>query len=60
MNMNMDFDCGGILDSELGIAEAGRRLFALMLDTASGRRSRSKEHGMGDNAFLPWQVGAVM
>ena len=60
MSMDMDFDCGGILDGEFSIAEAGRRLFALMLDTASGRRSRSEEHGMGDNEFLPWQIGAVM
>jgi altronate hydrolase len=60
MNMDMDFNCGGIIDGELGIAEAGRQLFDLMLATASGRRSRSEEHGMGDNEFLPWQIGAVM
>jgi altronate hydrolase len=60
MNMDMDFDCGGILDGELTIAEAGQRFFELMLATASGRRSRSEEHGMGDNEFLPWQIGAVM
>ena len=60
MNMDMDFDCGGILGAEYSIAEAGRRPFELMLATASGRRSRSEEHGMGDNEFLPWQIGAVM
>ncbi|HEX8884612.1 MAG TPA: UxaA family hydrolase, partial [Noviherbaspirillum sp.] len=60
MNMDMDFNCGGIIDGELGIAEAGRQLFDLMLATASGRRSKSEEHGMGDNEFLPWQIGAVM
>lgn len=60
MNMDMDINCGGIIDGELGIAEAGRQLFDLMLATASGRRSKSEEHGMGDNEFLPWQIGAVM
>lgn len=58
--MNMNFDHDGILNGQLGIAEAGRQLFDLMLATASGRRSRSKEHGLGGNEFLPWQIGAVM
>ena len=60
MSMDMDFDCGGIVDGTTSIAEAGRQLFDLMLATASGQRSRSEEHGMGDNEFLPWQLGAVM
>jgi altronate hydrolase len=60
MNMDMDFDCGGIIDGGLSIADAGQQLFELMLATASGRRSKSEEHGMGDNEFLPWQIGAVM
>ena len=60
MNMDMDFDCGGIVDGRLSIADAGQQLFALMLATASGKQSRSEEHGMGDNEFLPWQIGAVM
>ena len=60
MKMDMDFDCGGILDGQLSIGEVGRQLFDLMLSTASGQRSRSEEHGLGDNEFLPWQLGAVM
>jgi altronate hydrolase len=60
MSMDMDFDCGDILDGGLSIAEAGRQLFELALATASGRRSKSEEHGLGDNEFLPWQIGAVM
>lgn len=31
-----------------------------MLETASGRRTCSEENGLGDNEFLPWQIGAVM
>ncbi|MDY7579005.1 altronate dehydratase family protein [Herbaspirillum sp. RTI4] len=60
MRMDMDFDCGGIVDGELSIADAGRQLFELILATASGQYSKSEEHGLGDNEFLPWQVGAVM
>jgi altronate hydrolase len=31
-----------------------------MLDTASGKATLSEEHGLGDNEFVPWQLGAVM
>ncbi|MEN3264466.1 MAG: altronate hydrolase, partial [Pseudonocardia sp.] len=34
--------------------------FQLILDTASGRRTRSEELGFGQEEFVPWQLGAVM
>jgi altronate hydrolase len=34
-------------------------LFQMMLDTASGRRSRSEQHGYGQNEFVPWQISAI-
>ncbi|MFL6718784.1 MAG: altronate hydrolase [Burkholderiaceae bacterium] len=58
--MDMDFDCGVILNCQPGIAGAGRQLFDPMLATASGRRGGSEQRGLGDNAFLPWQIGTVM
>ena len=58
INMDMNFNLG-IIDSEFGIAEAGRQLFDPMPAAASGRRSKSEAHGMGDKAFLPWQIGAA-
>lgn len=60
MTMDMDFNCGEIVDGRMEVAEAGRRLFDLMLATASGAPTCSEEHGLGDNEFLPWQLGAVM
>ena len=60
MSLDMDFDCGGIVEGQQTIAEAGQALFALMLATASGQRSKSELNGLGDNEFLPWQLGAVM
>jgi altronate hydrolase len=56
----MDFNAGEIVDGTLGVAEAGERLFRLMLASASGQRTLSEEHGVGDNEFVPWQLGAVM
>jgi altronate hydrolase len=60
MRMDMDFNAGGIVDGTLTVAEAGEALFRLMLETASGRRTLSEEHDLGDNEFVPWQLGAVM
>lgn len=60
MELDMDFNAGGIVDGLESVAESGERLFRLMLDTASGRPTCSEENGLGDNEFLPWQIGAVM
>lgn len=60
MELDMDFNAGGIVDGVESVAESGQRLFQLMLDTASGRQTCSEENGLGDNEFLPWQIGAVM
>ena len=60
MRMDMDFNAGGIVDGTLTVAQAGQALFRLMLETASGRRTLSEEHALGDNEFVPWQLGAVM
>lgn len=56
---DMDLNCGTILTGEATIAEKGRELFQLMLDTASGKRSCSEVHGYGQNEFVPWQIGAI-
>ncbi|KQV97599.1 UxaA family hydrolase [Rhizobacter sp. Root1221] len=60
MRMDMDFNAGDIVDGVLSVQDAGGRLFELMLATASGASSLSEVHGLGDNEFVPWQLGAVM
>ncbi|WP_250475919.1 altronate dehydratase family protein [Caballeronia sp. GAFFF1] len=56
---DMDLNCGPILSGEKSIEEMGEALFKLMLDTASGERTRSENHGYGQNEFVPWQIGAI-
>jgi altronate hydrolase len=60
MTDDMDINCGLVADGGCDVAEMGRRVFELVLATASGRRSRSEELGFGDEEFVPWQLGAVM
>ena len=57
---DIDIDCGGIVEGLETVDEAGERIFRLMLDTASGRKTKSELHGYGQNEFVPWQLGAVM
>ncbi len=60
MEDDMDINCGAILDGSLTVEEAGRRIFELMLATASGAPSKSEKHGFGADEFVPWNIGAVM
>ncbi len=57
---DIDIDCGGIVEGLETVDEAGGRIFRLILETASGRRTKSELHGYGQNEFVPWQLGAVM
>lgn len=59
MEEDMDLNCGDILDG-VSIEEKGREIFRLVLDIASGTRSKSELLGYGRNEFVPWQIGAVM
>ena len=57
---DIDLNCGGIADGTASVDEIGDALFRLMLDTASGAKSKSERHGYGQSEFVPWYVGAVM
>ncbi|WP_336335598.1 altronate dehydratase family protein [Pseudomonas putida] len=56
---DMDVNCGGIADGSTSIEERGAFIFEQMLRIASGERSKSEQHGYGQNEFVPWQIGAV-
>jgi altronate hydrolase len=56
---DMDINCGEVLDGSATIAELAQRFFQMMLDTASGRQSRSELHGYGQNEFVPWQLSVI-
>jgi altronate hydrolase len=60
MSDDMDVNCGGISDGTETVAECGRRIFELILKTASGEPSKSEALGFGEAEFAPWQLGAVM
>jgi len=57
---DIDINCGDIIDGNCSIADMGQRIFDALLALASGRPSKSEQHGYGQNEFVPWQLGAVM
>ncbi|HSV17646.1 MAG TPA: altronate dehydratase family protein [Casimicrobiaceae bacterium] len=57
---DIDLNCGEIVDGTASVQDVGERLFALMLRTASGERTKSELHGYGQSEFIPWYLGAVM
>ena len=60
MEDDMDINCGQILDGSLTVQDAGKKIFDLILATASGQPSKSELHGFGQDEFVPWYLGAVM
>ncbi|WP_395713914.1 UxaA family hydrolase [Reyranella sp.] len=60
MTDDMDINCGTIVDGEETIQDNGRRIFELILKTASGQKTKSEALGIGDDEFEPWKIGATM
>lgn len=56
---DMDFNCGEIIDGTLSLDEMGQRIFELILETVSGKRTQSELLNVGDNEFVPWQGGII-
>jgi altronate hydrolase len=60
MTDDMDINCGEILDGTASVEEVGEKIFKLILETASGQKSKSEALGFGGEEFNPWLLGAVM
>jgi altronate hydrolase len=56
---DMDINCGAILDGTASMDAMGQQIFEHLLRTASGEKSKSEELGLGDNEFVPWQIGIM-
>ena len=57
---DIDLACSGVVEAGVPLEEMGRRVYDLMLDTASGRRTFSEELALGGEELVPWQLGAVL
>ncbi len=60
MRDDMDLNCGEIVDGTATLAEMGARIYQLLLETASGRKTKSELLRYGDDEFAPWVLGATL
>jgi altronate hydrolase len=60
MKGDMDVNCGAVIDGEVSIEEMGRMIYQLILDVASGKRTKSELYGFGEESFQPWYIGPIM
>ena len=57
---DMDINAGAMLTDGVSLEEKGREIYETILAVASGEQSKSEAQGLGDEEFVPWQIGAVM
>ena len=60
MSEDMDINAGVIISENYSIKEVGQTIYNLLLNVASGEKTKSEIQGLGDYEFVPWQIGAVM
>jgi len=59
MAEDMDINCGRIVDGTAGLSEVGDEIFERIIAVASGERTASEELDIGQEEFVPWQLGTV-
>lgn len=59
MQGDMDINCGAIIDGATTLDEMGQVIFTEILDVASGKPSKSEMLGVGEDEFVPWQIGVL-
>lgn len=60
MQDDMDVNCGVIADGNDDIDAMGEKVFRLLLETASGKMTKSEALGFGGEEFAPWHLGAQL
>ena len=57
MASDIDIDCGTVITDTETIEEAGERILAAIIATASGQKTASEVLGYGEDEFVPWTPG---
>lgn len=56
---DMDLDAGTILSGR-SVEDVGREIFEQVIAVASGQRTKSELHGIGQEEFVPWNIGPTL
>lgn len=57
---DMDINCGEIMEGGATVDQKGAEIFEMVLQVASGVKSKSEMLGIWNEEFVPWMVGAQM
>lgn len=60
MSGDMDVNCGMILDGHISLKQMGELIFREIIETASGKQTKSEKMKFGGREFVPWPMGAVL
>ena len=56
---DMDINAGTVLTGKT-VQELGRDIYEEIIEVASGKQTKSEIHGIGDEEFVPWTLGAQL
>lgn len=56
---DMDINAGVVLDGT-SVEAVGRQIFEEILAVASGKKTKSEQHGVGEEEFAPWSIGPTL
>jgi altronate hydrolase len=59
MEDDMDIDGGVILDGT-PVETVGQQIFDMIIAVASGDKTKSERHGVGEEEFAPWSIGPTL
>jgi altronate hydrolase len=59
MEDDMDIDAGVVL-AGTPMETVGRQIFETILAVASGEKTKSERHGVGEEEFAPWSIGPTL
>jgi altronate hydrolase len=59
MTDDMDINAGVVLEGT-PVEEVGRQIFEMILEVASGKKTRSELAGVGEEEFAPWSIGPTL
>lgn len=59
MREDMDINAGRIADTTATLEQVGAEIFEAIIAVASGKTTVSEDMGLGQEEFVPWQLGAV-
>ena len=59
MSDDMDIDAGTVVTGR-SVEQVGAQIFEEILAVASGQKTKSELHGLGDEEFVPWTVGPTL